>query len=180
MGAGVVAVVLIAAVPGVAQEAAFESRTPNTIHLKAGTPRPAAGLDAVGWLAGGSWRGDGLGGATDESWSTPAAGAMIGMFRALRKDAAGGDVVHFYEFLTFVEGEGTLALRVKHFNADFTGWEEKGGYVTFRLARVTPEAVYFDGLTFRREAPDRMTIFLALRSGGELKEEVFRMSRTDR
>jgi hypothetical protein len=136
-----------------------------------------AGLDAVAWLAGGTWRGDGLGGVTDETWSTPAAGAMLGMFRAVRKDQSGRDVVQFYELLQFVQAEGTLALRVKHFNADFTAWEDKGGYVTFRLARVTPEAIYFDGLTFRKEGPDRMTIFLALRSGGELREETFRMSR---
>ncbi|MDP1570965.1 MAG: hypothetical protein Q8L86_13290 [Vicinamibacterales bacterium] len=42
---------------------------------------------------------------------------------------------------------------------------------------ATLDAVYFDGLTFRREAPDRMTIYLALRSGGVLREEVFRMTR---
>ena len=47
-----------------------------------------------------------------------------------------------------------------------------------RLARVTPETVYFDGLTFRREGPDAMTIFLALRdSGGSVREEVFRYRR---
>jgi hypothetical protein len=179
MWTGIV-VILLGAPAVAAQEPSFESRTPNTIHLKAGTPRPTAGLDTVSWLAGGTWRGDGLGGATDETWSTPAAGAMIGMFRALRKDESGREVIQFYEFLTFAETDGSLALRVKHFNADFTGWEEKAAYLTFRLARVTPEAVYFDGLTFRREGPDRMTIFLALRSGGDLREEVFRMTRTGR
>ena len=160
-----------------AQEAAFESRTPNTIHLRAGEARPAATLEAVRWLAGGTWRGDGLGGASEETWSTPAAGAMMGMFRVVQKDAAGAERIGLYEFMNFVETDGTLVLRIKHFNADMTGWEEKEAYLTFRLARVTPDAVQFDGLTFRREAPDRMTIYLALRSGGELREEAFRMVR---
>jgi hypothetical protein len=66
---------------------------------------------------------------------------------------------------------------VKHFTADFTGWEQPDRFVTFRLARLTADAVYFDGLTFQREGPDRMTIYLAMRAQGVLREEVFRMTR---
>jgi hypothetical protein len=155
-----------------------ESPTPNTIRLKAGAARPQATLDILAWLAGGVWRGDGLGGVTEEAWSRPAAGAMMGMFRAVRTDADGREQVGFYEFLTFVEQEGTLALKLKHFNADLTGWEEKGSFVTFRLARVTPDTIYFDGLTFRREGRDKMTIFLALREqSGTLREEAFHYTR---
>jgi hypothetical protein len=152
--------------------------TPNTIRLDANAPRPMATLEAIAWLAGGVWRGDGLGGLTEESWSAPAAGAMMGMFRALKPAADGRHEVVFYEFLTAVEQEGTLALKLKHFNADLTGWEEKERFVVFRLARVTPDAIYFDGLTFRREAADRMTVFLALRdAAGTVREEVFRYIR---
>lgn len=144
-------------------DAAVETPSPNTIRLKADQTRPAATLDIVAWLAGGTWRGDGLGGETEESWSTPAAGAMMGMFRLVKPGADGRKGIAFYEFLTFVEQQGSLALKLKHFNADLTGWEEKDGFVTFRLARVTPDTIYFDGLTFRKEGRDKMTIFLALR-----------------
>ena len=172
-------VALIQAPAGQKEDApAVTQPTPNTIRLAAGAPRPAATLDAVAWLAGGTWRGDGLGGATEESWSTPAAGAMMGMFRALKAGAGGRQEVTFYEFLTFVEQDGTLALKLKHFNADLTGWEDKERFVTFRLARVTPDAIHFDGLTFRRDGANRMTIFLALRDAtGAIREEVFRYSR---
>ena len=70
-------------------------------------------------------------------------------------------------------------LKLKHFNADLTGWEEKDRFVTFRLVRVTPEAVHFDGLTFRRDAPDRLSIFLALRDAktGTMSEAAFRLVR---
>jgi hypothetical protein len=157
-----------------------QSRTTNTIALAADAARPQATLDAIGWLAGGVWRGDGLGGVTEERWSAPAGGAMMGMFRLVKKGADGKDAVVFYEFLTIVEEGGSLAMKLKHFNADLTGWEEKDRFVTFRLARVDPDAVHFDGLTFRREGPDRMTIFLALRDSktGTMSEEVFRMSRS--
>jgi hypothetical protein len=170
--------------PGAAQvpsaaETSVETPSPNTIRLKADLPRPAATLDAVAWLAGGTWRGDGLGGETEESWSSPAAGAMMGMFRLVKPGAEGRKAVAFYEFLTFVEQQGGLVLKLKHFNADLTGWEEKDGFVTFRLARVTPDAVYFDGLTFRKEGPDKMTIFLALRdrATNTVSEAVFKYTR---
>jgi hypothetical protein len=177
--APVLVTLLAAAAAASAQsDPAVESPSPNTIRLKADAPRPAATLDAVAWLAGGTWRGDGLGGTTEESWSTPAAGAMMGMFRSLKPAGPGAHAVSFYEFLTFVEQNGSLVLKLKHFNADLTGWEEKDGFVTFRLARVTPEAIYFDGLTFRREGRDKMTIFLALRDrSGAVREEIFRYTR---
>ena len=177
--------VLIAALvftlaPYAPQAPAPQTRTANTVALPADAVRPKATLDVVSWMAGGVWRGDGLGGATEERWSAPAAGAMMGMFRLVKKGADGRDAVGFYEFLTIVEQDGTLALKLKHFNADLTGWEEKDKFVTFRLARVTAEAVHFDGLTFRRDGPDRMTIFLALRDTktGTLSEVVFNMTRT--
>lgn len=174
-------VIVLLLMPGVCtgQEAGtgVEQPTTHTIRLAAGTPRPTATLEAVRWLAGGSWRGDGLGGQTEESWRGPAVGAMMGMFRVVHRNEAGDETLGFYEFMTIVETEGSLELRVKHFNADFTGWEQPDRFVTFRLARVTADAVYFDGLTFQREGPDRMTIYLAMRTQGVLREEVFRMTR---
>ena len=128
----------------------------------------------IAWFAG-RWVGSGLGGETEETWSAPAGGAMMGMFRLVK----GGTVV-FYEFLTLVEREGSLLLKLKHFNADLTGWEEKGAFVTFRLIETTPAELRFDGLTFRRIAPDRVDIFLALRNrqDGTVREEAFSMIRT--
>jgi hypothetical protein len=161
------------------QDPAPAARTANTIGLAADAPRPKATLAAVSWLAGGAWRGDGLGGIAEEQWSAPAGGQMMGMFRLLKPAAGGSEALSFYEFLTFVEQEGSLVLKLKHFNPDLTGWEEKDKFVTFRLARVTPEAVYFDGLTFRRDASDRLSIFLALRDSatGTLSEATFRLTR---
>lgn len=172
-----VSLVLAATAASARQDPAVESPTPNTIRLKADAARPHASVDTMAWLAGGTWKGDGFGGVTEEAWSAPAAGAMIGTFRSL-KPAGTGYAVSFYQFLSFIEQNGSLVLRLKHFNADLTGWEEKDGFVTFRLAKVTPDAVYFDGLTFRREGRDAMTLFLALRDrSGVMKEEVFRYTR---
>ena len=42
----------------------------------------------------------------------------------------------FQELMALVEVEGSLELWVKHFNADFTGWEEKADFVRFRLVET--------------------------------------------
>lgn len=170
----VACVVLGGATSAVAQESPFQARTPNTLTASPEVRSPRASLEDMAWFAG-QWSGTGLGGVTDESWSAPAAGAMMGMFRLLKN----GKVV-FYEFLTLVEHEGSLVLKLKHFNADLTGWEEKADFVTFRLLKITPAEAFFDGLTFRRVGADRLEIFLALRNraDGALREERFEMVRT--
>jgi hypothetical protein len=64
-------------------------------------------------------------------------------------------------------------MRLKHVNPDMTGWEEKNGYVTFRLVRHDATGAYFDGLTFRRDGPDRIDGYIALRdrTTGAVREE---------
>ena len=155
-----------------AQEAqATNAQTPNTVTAPEG-PGPQATLDDMRWLVG-HWKGTGLGGVSEEMWSEPAGGAMMGMYRLITKDA-----VTFYEFLTLVEEQGSLALKLKHFNADLTGWEEKDHFVTFRLAKLTATEAWFGGLTFRRFGDDRLEIFLALRGrDGGVREEKFVMER---
>ena len=155
-----------------AQEAqATNAQTPNTVKAPEG-PGPTATLGDMRWLVG-HWKGTGLGGVSEEMWSEPAGGAMMGMYRLITKDA-----VTFYEFLTLVEEQGSLALKLKHFNPDLTGWEEKDRFVTFRLAKLTATEAWFGGLTFRRLGDDRLEIFLALRGrDGGVREETFVMER---
>jgi hypothetical protein len=179
---GIIRLVVIAVfVGGVAvaqaQDAqATNAQTANTVKAPEG-PGPKATLADMRWLVG-HWKGTGLGGVSEEMWSEPAGGAMMGMYRLITKDAATRDAVTFYEFLTLVEEEGSLALKLKHFNPDLTGWEEKDTFVTFRLAKLTPNEAWFGGLTFRRVAADRLEVFLALRGrDGGVREETFLMDR---
>lgn len=143
--------------------------TPNTIRLVDGAERPAATVADLAWLAG-SWTGEGLGGTVDEVWSEPAGGAMVGYFRLVKDGKA-----VFYEIMTLLEHEGSVELRLKHVNADMTGWEEKNDFVTFKLARLEPGAAWFSGLTFRRVGDDGLEEYLALRNRttGEATEQKF-------
>ena len=52
------------------------------------------------------------------------------------------------------EENGSLALKLKHFNADLTGWEAKDDMLTFRLVAIEPCAAYFNALTLRCADPD--------------------------
>jgi hypothetical protein len=77
-----------------------------------------------------------------------------------------------------LETEGTLILRLKHFNPDLTGWEEKDKSVDFKFVKKDGKYLYFSGLTFERASKDELNIYLALRQrDGTLKEETFRMKR---
>jgi hypothetical protein len=136
-------------------------------------PSPPATLAAVAWLEG-HWLGEGLGGVSEEVWSPPRGGVMMGMYRSLKQDRPS-----FYEFLMLVEENGTLVLKLKHFNADFSAWEEKAAFVTFKLVAVEERAVHFDGLSFVRESDHALRIYLLLRDAktGNVREEEFRMRR---
>ncbi|MCB1037028.1 MAG: hypothetical protein KDD47_24590 [Acidobacteria bacterium] len=144
--------------------AAQSTKTPNTLSLDEAKPRPAAALDQVAWLAG-PWEGEAFGGTFEEVWTQPSAGSMAGMWKLVEDGK-----VAFYELQLLVEEEGSLTLKVKHFHPDFKAWEEKEDFVAFPLVKLTSDAAYFDGLTFKRNGPDRLQVFLALRHGEKVEE----------
>lgn len=133
---------------------------------------PAACIANVSWIAG-HWRGEAFGGTAEEMWSPPFGGSMMGMYKML-KDGA----VVFYEFLTIVEEAGSLMLRLKHFDAHLSGWEERDASIEFPLVEYASTEACFDGLTFRREGDDALAAFVLLKQkDGQLHEEAFHYRR---
>lgn len=151
---------------GVAPSAAQERDTTRTVRNSENGNRPSASIDDLSWLTG-RWVGRGLGATVEEVWLPARGGAMVGVFRLVREDS-----VQFYELVTLVEEEGSLSLRLKHFGPDLVGWEEKTESVSFPLVRRTSDALWFDGLTIRRVADDRMRIWVALDGEGRDTREV--------
>ncbi|MFN2443592.1 MAG: DUF6265 family protein [Thermoanaerobaculia bacterium] len=150
---------------------AQEALTEHTLKLAEGASAASVDLDELAWLAG-RWTGEGLGGWVEEVWNPPAGGAITGTFRLLRDGKP-----LFYEFYVLADhGEG-LTLRLKHFNADMTGWEEKEKYVEFPFIGVIDGVLHFRGLAYQRDSDDRMTIYLALTTKEGMREEVFRLKR---
>ncbi len=129
-------------------------------------------LETVRWLAG-RWEGEGMGGYTVEGWADPHLGQMAGYF-TLYKD---GKPV-FHEMMLLEEHDGGLRLRVKHFNPDFTGWEEKSQSTDFKFVSASADELAFTAITFRRDGPDRIVINLRLRDDkGVVRNEVFQYRR---
>jgi hypothetical protein len=148
-----------------------EPRTEHTYGLEAAETRPAATLDDASWLAG-SWTGTAFGQQFEEVWNPPSAGSMIGLFKLY-----GDDGVAFYELLELRVIDGTLSLKVKHFNADFTAWEEKQDFVEFRLVKKEDNALHFGGLSFYLQEDGSIDGYIVMRNGEELTEHHLRYRR---
>lgn len=167
------AVVLLTfiALPWLPAAAAQERMTERTLRLPAGGVSPPATLAEMKWMEG-RWTGKALGGEVEEIWSAPQAGAMLGLFRLVRD----GKPV-FYELMTVVEEKGSLVLRLKHFNPDLTGWEEKDQSEEFRLVAIRDGAVHFEGMSMHPEG-DSFTVHLAIEhKDGTLEEATFEYAR---
>ncbi len=154
-----------------AQDSRLETRVGEE-----GFESPAANIGDLDWLVG-SWTGSGVGGApASETWTAPIEGTMVGTF--VQQNASGA--INFTELMYISQVEGSLILRLKHFNADLTGWEEKDEVEAYRLVAIEPCAAYFQGLTIRcgDAANPSAGLVVAVRAGrdeeGQVRELVFR------
>jgi hypothetical protein len=160
--------ILVLAAPVWAQE----KNTEHTMKLTAGQTPVSATVNDLAWLAG-RWMGEGMGGQSEEMWGPVYQGRMLGTFT----HSEGGKPI-FHEFMIAMEVEGKLVLRLKHFNPDLTGWEEKDKFVDFKFVAKKDGAMYFSGLTYMPVGKDGMKIYVALRGkDGTLREEVFTLKR---
>jgi Domain of unknown function (DUF6265) len=121
----------------------------ETRSLAPGAAPAVASIADFAWMAG-AWQGQGLGGQVLESYSPPAGGQMPGHFRMVKDGEVG-----FYELVALAQVGNSVEYRVKHFNADMTGWEEKAQVVRFPLVAAEKDVWFFDRLTIRRAGADR-------------------------
>lgn len=120
----------------------------------------------------GHWRGEALGGTCEEIWSPPLGNSMMCAFRLVKDDAT-----TFHEIVSLIELGDRVELRLKHFNTDLTGWEEKDQVVSFSLLRLEQNTAWFDGLTMRRIDQNTLVVHVrSSRDGGE-EELEFRYHR---
>lgn len=148
------------------------SAQPHTRAAKPDTPPPQAKLEDLAWLEG-HWSGDGLTGPAEEVYSDPAGGQIVGHFRQLRDGK-----VWFFEIMAIVQVGSSLEYRLKHFNEDLTGWEERERVIRFPLVAVEKDAWYFDGLTIKRDGADAMIGAVRIdNKDGSSREAVFKYKR---
>ncbi len=135
--------------------------------------RPIAKIRDVKWIAG-DWYGSGMGGEFEESWNPPFAGSMMGMFKFAPNGKEGKQSsVLFYELLTIVEKDESLLLRLKHFDKDLNGWEEKDKSIEFPLIKLSETEAAFDGLVFRKVDDSTMHIVVTMEQSGTTSDVKF-------
>ena len=91
---------------------------------------PTATVDDLGWLAG-DWVSEGDGRWTEESWTSPRGGMMLGHSRSGR-----GDALREFEFIRIARGaDGMLA---------YIAQPQGGAPVAFRLVRRDAASATFE------------------------------------
>ena len=168
-----VRVLVLAAVASATAAWSAELRTEHTYKLADGEARPAATLEDAAFLVG-SWEGTAFGGRIEEVWNPPSAGSMVGMFKFFVEDQ-----VVFYELFLMTVEDGTLSLKVKHFNPDFSAWEEKEDFVEFRLVKVDDAALHFGGLSFYKRGDDAIDGYIVMKNADGIREEPLIYKRVD-
>ncbi len=142
----------------------------DNVSSKAESPT----LEDFNWLVG-HWRGKGLGGDCEETWLPESGGCMLGTFKFVK-----GDNVSFFEMMSITIDSVGPALRIKHFNADMTGWEDKAEMVTFRYDSTSSNQVFFGGVKFLRPSKDSLLISVSFKNkDGGSKEELIRCRRVE-
>jgi hypothetical protein len=144
---------------------AAEPHTEHTFALSDGEERPAATLADARFLIG-SWAGTAFGEKMEESWSAPTGGSMVGTFKLFD-----GDEPAMYELMLLTVEDGTLSLKVKHFNADFTAWEDKADYVNFKLVKLSANELHFGGISFYKRDDDHLDGYIVMRNKDGVTEQ---------
>ena len=152
-------------------QSSYENLTEHTLKASVGDEAAQAELSQFRFLQG-AWSGTGFGANCDEMWSAPAGDCMLGTFRMV-KDGR----LKFTEFCMIQkDANGGVALRLKHFNPDFGGWEEKDKYVSFPLIKVEKNKACFGGLTYALQPDGSLKIWVAMKQeDGSFKEAAFHL-----
>lgn len=131
-------------------------------------------IDDFAFLAG-YWQGEGFGGQSKEMWMPPSNGRMFGIFTQTND----GELV-FSEYMEISQQESGWAVRLKHFNPDFSGWEEKADYVNFQFDSVSDNKAVFGGLSYEVIDGNKLIVSLRMRqSDGSLTTEYFHFDRVE-
>ncbi|MDH3892311.1 MAG: DUF6265 family protein [candidate division Zixibacteria bacterium] len=119
-------------------------------------------VDDLAFIAG-QWRGEAFGGICEEVWNAPSGNSMMGMFKLIQQDR-----IVFYELMIIAEDSAGIALKLKHFNADLTGWETKDDMVTFPFVKMQNNKAIFEGISFHRKTTDTLLVTLTTEHDGKI------------
>ena len=148
-----------------------QSTFENTLKYKEGLGDVKGEIENVSWLAG-HWKGEAFGGIVEELWSEPIGNSMMASFRLVVDNK-----VQFYEIETISEENETLVLRLKHFNDDLKGWEEKDEVIEFKLVKIDEAKVFFDQFTIEKIGDNEINMYVVVGDGEKESEIKFNYHR---
>jgi hypothetical protein len=161
-----------------AGQASPSMASPNPVA----SPSPAAATGTrvadLGWIAG-RWVSDTQGRYSEEVWTGPAGGTMLGMWRVVQSGRA-----QIFELLALSEEPEGIMLRLRHFDPKLVAREDKESPVALRLIGVQGARATFEGpggasgplrLIYHRTGARTLAVTLE-RDG---KKEEFRFERKD-
>ena len=93
----------------------------------------------------------------------------MGVFRSIKDDK-----VVFYELLTIVEQNNSLAIRLKHLTPEFIGWENKDDFLLWSLEGLEGNWAKFGPLELKREKNELFVTLKMKNKSGKTWQEEFR------
>jgi hypothetical protein len=113
---------------------------PALARAQAPAPAPSrAVLSDLAWMAG-RWVDDSGGNLSEEVWTAPEGDSMMGMWRYVVSGKT-----RIYELLAITIEPTGIVLRVRHFDPQLVGREDKDKSVELRLVAWKPGEVSFEG-----------------------------------
>ncbi|SFU29412.1 hypothetical protein SAMN05216480_101475 [Pustulibacterium marinum] len=143
------------------------ARAQHTLSFEEGFVSPKASLSQISWLSG-YWEGEAFGGQCEEIWSNPLGDSMMFVFKL----SVNGKT-KFYESGGIRQVGETLILQLKHFDAQFHGWEAKDETVDFNLIKITPNKIYFDGFTIEKISENNIHMWVKIEEDKNQEEVLF-------
>ncbi|MHA1110946.1 MAG: DUF6265 family protein [Promethearchaeota archaeon] len=82
-------------------------------------------LSSLEWIVG-KWYGENSQNIMEEDWHPIMGDAMAGWFRWKKENS-----IFLYEFMLFQQVDNIVVLKIKHFDSNLVGWEEKDKWVEY-------------------------------------------------
>lgn len=139
----------------------------NTLFYSDSIGAYKADLSKIKWIVG-SWKGDAFNNKIEESWLPASGGSMMGMYKLYSEDQ-----VKLYEFMVITEENESLTLKLKHFDSELKGWENKDKYIEFKLVKIMGNRVYFNAYTFEKISDNEINIYVVISRNGKKEEMKF-------
>ena len=86
-------------------------------------------------------------------------------------------MVSYYESGHIQQLDDSLILQLKHFDGNLMGWEERDETIDFKLVKLEPNKVFFEGLTMEKISDDQMNVWVLIEENGSSEEILFAYER---